>query len=156
MPQVSVIPAKTRPAPTNADRPRKAGWTNAPERRAEQDQRPGGDPHLPLQRDRLLAPDDGQPGSLPGQRAALDVDDVGEAGGEELLARLPARLPERQMTYSGSSFVPLRASITASGSSGPAAQSRGLGVDLPVLDRGPHVDQLDRDSPAANPQAPSA
>ena len=30
MPQVSVIPANTRPAPTKADRPKKAGCTNQP------------------------------------------------------------------------------------------------------------------------------
>ena len=30
MPQVSVIPAKTSPAPTNADRPMNAGWTSQP------------------------------------------------------------------------------------------------------------------------------
>ena len=62
IPQVSVTPAKTRPAPTNAASPRNPGCTNAPERRAEHDQRPGRDPHLPLQGDRLLAADDGQPG----------------------------------------------------------------------------------------------
>src|SRR5262249_2719100 len=97
---------------------------------------------------RLLAPDHEEPGTLPGERAALDVDDVGVSGGVELLGRLPptaARVADRVER------VALRAA------SGPhdrlgiegiqRHQAGRLGVDFPVLGRGPNVDQLDRVPP---------
>ncbi len=46
MPQVSVTPAKTRPAPTNAAKPRNPDGRRPCARSAEDDQRSGGDPHL--------------------------------------------------------------------------------------------------------------
>ena len=90
MPQVSVTPAKTSPAPTNADRPRKAGWTNAPSRRAEKDQRPGGDPHLPLQRDRPFPLTTGSPARSQASVPPSTLTTLRVAGGQEPLARLTA------------------------------------------------------------------
>ena len=88
MPQVSVIPAKISPAPTKAESPMNAGWTNQPSTAPSKAQRSGCDANLPLQRDGLLATDDRKPSFHTSHRAALDVDDVREARLEELLASL--------------------------------------------------------------------
>jgi integrase len=69
-------------------------WMHQPaEQGPQQYQQARRNPHLPLQRHGLFAPDDGQTAFGPGQGAALDVGDVGEACGQELFARLPPPAP---------------------------------------------------------------
>ena len=54
MPQVSVIPAKIKPAPTKAARRGPGRMDQPAEHDAQQDERAGGDANLPLQGERLL------------------------------------------------------------------------------------------------------
>ncbi len=63
------------------------------EQHAQQHEQPGDNANLPFQRNGLLAADDRQTGFDAGQGAALDVDDVGAACRQELLARLPIVRP---------------------------------------------------------------
>ena len=73
MPQVSVTPANTRPAPTPPAEPDKGRMHELREQDAADHQRARPDAHLPLQgNDAALAARDRQPGRLPRQRAALD------------------------------------------------------------------------------------
>ena len=58
------------------------------EQHAQQHERPRRNANLALQRDGLLPTDDRQARFDARQGAALDVDDVGEARRQELLARL--------------------------------------------------------------------
>src|SRR5262249_46598098 len=85
-----------------------------------------------------------------GQGAAVDVDDVGEPGGQELLARLAAPAARAAQDVQR---LALRAVA------GPHHRRRvepvqrhvagGGDVDLPVLDRRAHVDQVDLPVPPA-------
>ena len=117
MPQVSVIPANTSPAPTNADSPMKSRMDEPARARPQQHERTGCDANLPLQRDRLLATDDRQAGFHTGHRAAFDVDDVREARLEELLARLLTSASRTTNDVQRLVGRPLRACINAAGSS---------------------------------------
>ncbi len=83
MPQVSVMPANTSPAPTKAASAMKAGWTKKPSAAPTTTSDPGGDADLAFQRDGVLAAFDGQAGGDPGVGAALDVDGLVAAGRRE-------------------------------------------------------------------------
>ena len=84
IPQKSVIPAITRPAPTNAGMTRSQGETRSRERDAEQNQAAGSDLDLAHQRQGRLAVDhDRQAGPLPrlqpaGQLAGLVAAGTGQ------------------------------------------------------------------------------
>ena len=98
MAQVSVMPAKTRPAPTKPLRRRSQGVDGVGEDHAGEDEEAGGDTDLALEGDHARgAADGGEVGGEPGVGAAFDDDGEAAAGGEEFLAGLfgaPAGLAE--------------------------------------------------------------
>src|SRR5579883_588135 len=116
MAQESVTPAKTSPAPTNAGRPRKAGWTSTPravpsttsDPAAIRTCRSSEIAFLPRTTD---SPARSQASVPPSTLITLE----NPAAWNFSHARRP-RLPERQIRYRGSSLFPLRASMIALGS----------------------------------------
>ena len=75
MPQKSVMPAKTNPAPTNADRPEKSAMHEPAEQHADEHQRSGDDAHLPFEADDFdCAARHRQIGFNPSERSAFDND----------------------------------------------------------------------------------
>ena len=88
MPQVSVMPAKTSPAPTRAERTTNAGWTSQPSNAPKQTSNPAAIRTCRSSEIVFLPLNHRQATRFPSQSAALDVDDVGVACLEKFFTRL--------------------------------------------------------------------
>ena len=144
MPQVSVIPAKIRPAPTKADSPMNAGWTNQPSTAPSSTSDPAAMRTCRSSEMAFLPRTTGRPASTQAIVPPSTLTTFEKPALRNFSHACWPRLPERQMTYSGSLAEPLRACINAA-----AIEliqwdvACDLDVDLPILDGRAHVDEVD-------------
>ena len=122
MPQVSVIPAKTSPAPTKADSPMKAGWTNQPSTAPSSTSDPAAMRTCRSSEMAFLPRTTGRPASTQASVPPSTLTTFEKPALRNFSHACWPRLPERQMTYSGSLAEPLRACITPLDRVGPAGR----------------------------------
>lgn len=144
MPQVSVIPAKISPAPTNADNPMNAGWTNQPSNAPSSTSEPAAIRTCRSSEMAFLPRRTGRPVSTQAIVPPLDVDDVQETGLDELLAGL--------LTSATGTTNNIQRLISRSITSLHQRRdielvqwdvSRAFDMELAEFDRRPHVDEVD-------------
>ena len=144
MPQVSVIPAKIKPAPTKAASAEQAGWTSQPSTAPNRTSEPAVMRTCRSKAKGFLAADHGQAGGGPGQRSAFDVDDVNAARGRQLFARLlaaSARAADHIERLPGVRPAPQQSRRIERVQRDVAGK---IGMHLAELRRGANVDQLHR------------
>ena len=120
------------------------------QRHAEDDQRPGADPHLPLERHRLAAADQLQAGGFAGGRSPLDAGDRRQPRGEELLARLPAPPPRLADDIERSRLPGALGDDRLGIEPVEGDVSRPVDMGLAILRRGADIEELDRLPTAAD------
>src|SRR5262249_45537016 len=117
IPQVSVTPAKTSPAPTKADRPTNAGCTSQPRMAPSSTSSPAAMRTCRSSEIAFLPRTTGSPDSTQARVPPSTLTTLVTPAARNFSHAWRPRLPERHRTYSGSPSEPLRERITAAGSS---------------------------------------